>query len=289
MLPFPRISQYANTVLPTLTGNFNLINTTGVIRYSFGATYDSGTKLYAFDGYNGSSNLNSFVVYDTSTNVITSLSTGSIAARHGAGLVYWNNKIYMFGGNTGSVTADFYVYDVQANVWAANTTSTNKPSARHHCRFRATDNGILYLWGSDNGAQLFSYNPTTDSWSTLTSSPFANVVLGDMCTDGKDLYCSTGNSSAFMKYTVSTGIWSTLSTGSGIYGRLCYVNGVVHCISGTTLYKFNTQTNQWVTIKTGVPNISSGALLTNKKVSSTIYSLFGSLNGSGTKNIYSIT
>lgn len=288
MLPFPRISQYGNTVLPTLTGTFSVVNTSGLVRYSFGSAYDSGTKLYAFDGYN-SNNVNSFIVYDTSANTLTTLSTGSIAARHGPGLVYWNNKIYMFGGNSGSPTNEFFVYDVQTNVWTANTTSTNKPSARHHCRFRATDDGTLYLWGSDNGGQFFSYNISTNAWTTLTSSPFANVVLGDMCTDGKDLYCSTGNSSAFMKYTVSTGTWTTLSTGSGISGRLCYVNGAVHCIYNGALYKFNATTNQWVVIKSGVPNISSGAIMTNKKVSGTIYSLFGSLNGSPTNNIYKIT
>ena len=288
MLPFTRIAQFGNRVLPTINGNFSLVNSTGSKAYSFGSTHDNGTKLYMLDGYS-TSNVNSFEVYDTSTNIMSSLSTAGLSARHGAGLVYWNNKIYMFGGNTGSVTADFYVYDVQTNVWTANTTSTNKPSARHHCRFIAADSGVLYLWGSDNGGQFFSYNITTNAWTTLSTSPFANTIIGDMCTDGTDLYASTSNSNALMKYTVSTGLWSTLNTGSGVAGRLCYVNDAVHCISNSALYKFNLQTNQWVTINNSLPNVSRGALLTNNRVSSTIYSVFGLLNGSATSNVYKIT
>lgn len=288
MLPFARISQYGNTVLPSITGVFTSVNTSGGTRYSFGNAYDSGTKLYAFDGYNGA-NMNSFVVYDTSTNVLTTLSTGSIAARHAPGLVYYNNKIYMFGGYTSAATNDFYVYDVSTNTWTANTTSTNKPSARHHCRFRATDAGILYLWGSDNGNQLYSYNPSTNAWTALAGSPASNVVSGDMCTDGVDLYCSTSTNTALMKYTVSTGTWSTISMNSGVYGRLVYINNAIYTILNSILYKFVFDTNTWVQVKTGIPNLNSGAFLTNTKTGSAFYSLFGSIGGTATNIIYKIT
>lgn len=277
MLPYPIMSAYGATNPVVLNGTFTLVSTnTSTSRYQFGCV-SLGTNIYALGGKNNNVNLNSFVKYDTSTNSFSTLNNSLPGARHGMGLCVYNSQLYMFGGNTGVLTNDFFLYDPGTDTWSTITGDTGRPSARHTCRLMALDNGTFVLWGSDGGAQTYGYNPVSKIWSTLASSPYANTYDGDMCTDGVNCYGIQTSSTAFMKYNVQSNTWSTLSTGSGVYGSLCYNGGNVYCYKPNgILYRFNFSTNLWVRINavTG-PGLTMNMLISLTRNASYIYSVLG--------------
>ncbi|AMM44113.1 kelch-like protein [Pectobacterium phage vB_PcaM_CBB] len=272
MLPFPRLIEYGNIRKENNTGTRIQISPTisPSARFSFGYTsLDNYGYMYG-GAVVGSDYNNEFWRFDTRTETWEPLANGTLAM-HGSGLAGYNGKIYMFGGYTGSMQNRFFIYDISSNTWSENTTSTNKPSARHHCRFVSTNNGKLYLWGSDGGSQLFSYDIASNAWTTLTSSSITNSLAGDMTTDGNYLYCQ---GSSGQKFLISTGTWSSMAS---MQGRMTYneYNDAIYCVNAERLYKYSISTNTWsqVGFNTSV-GISRGALYTSLD-GVKVYSMYG--------------
>ena len=283
MIPFSRMIKYGNIAVEINTGTRTLItpSPSPTARYSFGyATLGDYAYLYGGavvgSGYN-----NEFWKFDSTTETWTQLSSG-VLSMHGSGLAAYDGKVYMFGGNTGSLTNRFFVYDIASDTWTENTTSINKPTARHHCRFVSTGDGKLYLWGSDGGSELYSYNINTNTWLKLTSSTIQNSVAGDMTTDGTYLYCS---GTANQRYNISTGTWSTMAA---LVGRMTYSlnDNQLYCVNNERLYKYQSSSNSWIQVGNNSSiGIVRGALYSFNS-SSKVLSVFGLLSSTPSSSQY---
>lgn len=278
MLPFGRMIEYGNSI-PIKNGGIRtevlLGQTNPSARYSFGYTsYDNYGYIYG-GAILGNAYNNEFWRYNFSTNVFDQLPSG-ILSTHGSALCYHNNKIYMFGGYTGSVSNRFFVYDIISNTWSENTTSINKPSGRHHSRFIDGSNGKLYLYGSDNGSELYSYEVSTDSWIQLSNSPVVNNLAGDMCSDGQNLYTND------CIYNIGTNTWLRINSSMGRMTYSTYDKNI-YCVSGGILQRYNSSNNIWETVGNNISNsISRGSLYS---YNNELYYLYGFSNAP-TNKIY---
>jgi|GEM_PF-1634623 len=108
------------------------------------------------------------------------LPTGRLTRDHS--VVYYNGKLYRFGGY--DYTAEPYVdiYDIATDTWS---TGANMPGARYWIDCVAIGSLIYCAGGYSTTGQttLYIYNPSTDSWSTGTTMPesryaYAGVALG---------------------------------------------------------------------------------------------------------------
>ena len=133
-----------------------------------------------------------------------------------------------------------YAYSVADDEWTAKTPMSYP---RRGCAVVAVG-GKIYCAGGYNGtdtvAYLESYDPGTDAWTTLASMPSA-VAYGAMVTDGTDLYYMGGYNSGSLayskklyKFTVATGVWSTLADmGTARYFLgAAYYNGNIYAFGG---------------------------------------------------------
>lgn len=272
MFPLTRMLEYGNIRKDNNTGTRIQISpsVSPSARFSFGYT-SLDNYCYMYGGaVLGNDYNNEFWRFNTVTETWEQLASG-VLAMHGSGLAGYNGKIYMFGGYTGTLQNRFFVYDILSNTWSENTTSINVPSARHHCRFVSTNNGKLYLWGSNGGSQLFSYDIASNTWSTLTSSAITNTLAGDMTTDGQYLYCQ---GSSGQKFLISNGTWSYISA---LEGRMTYnsYNSAIYCVNSERLYKYNTTANTWSEVGSNTSiGISRGALYTSSD-GVKVYSMYG--------------
>ena len=272
MLPFARMLEYGNAIPDTNKGVRTQIvsDPSPSARYSFGYTSFNGIGYFYGGATAGAVYTNDFWKFDTSTEKFTQLQNG-LLSMHGSALAGYGNKIYMFGGNSGSLQRRFFVYDIGTDTWTENTTSINVPTARHHCRMVSTSDAKLYLWGSNGGSELFMYDIGTDTWTKLASSSITNEVNGDMVTDGTYLYCQGSNG---QKYSLSSGTWSPMAS---MIGRMVYnpYNSAIYCVNNERLYMYNKTHNTWteVGLNTSI-GISRGALYTSDN-SPRVYSTYG--------------
>ena len=100
-------------------------------------------------------------------------------ARHGHSECLFNNQMIVFGGKVGVQSTKFfndvYSLDLDTNVWTKVKTTGISPSPRcwHGCTQLA---GLMYIFGGFRFdgyrelyfADLFQYDPNTNSWSELT-------------------------------------------------------------------------------------------------------------------------
>lgn len=284
MIPFARMLEYGNIVsVINNMGTRTLItpSPSPTARFSFGYT-TLGNSAYLYGGaVVGSDYNNEFWRFDSTTETWTQLQSG-LLSMHGSGLAAYNGKVYMFGGHTGTTVNRFFIYDIESNTWTENTTSINPPTARHHCRFVSTGNGKLYLWGSLNGSELYSYDIASNTWVKLASSTIQNSLAGDMATDGTNLYCS-GTSN--QKYNISTGTWSSMGA---LEGRMTYstIESRLYCVNSERLYQYSTGLNSWVQVGDNSSiGISRGALYSFVS-SSKVLSAFGSVGSTANSSQY---
>ena len=87
------------------------------------------------------------------------------------GSAVFNNKIYLFGGYTGSYLNTVSVYDPAASVWSAKTPM---PTARQFSAAVVLNGKIHVLGGSNANARLAAheiYDPVSDTWQTGAPLP----------------------------------------------------------------------------------------------------------------------
>lgn len=176
-------------------------------RYSFSATV-AGDDIYIFGGHI-TSNMGDFWRWDTINNTFTSL-TSPLSARHGTGMCYHPalDRIYFFGGNTGTITRDFVYYDLTAQTTVTVTGDTGRPTARHHTRLvHCPINGKLYSVGSNSSPDFYEYDPATNAWTTLAVCPVAMGMYEGIVAIGSSLYCTLGTS--LYIYDINTNVWSS--------------------------------------------------------------------------------
>lgn len=264
-----------NTPLSALWGSGSTVttfsnistSTPNMMRYSHSTCPYGQNKFILYGGYRGTTVLNDINIYDASTNTWSTVPvTANTQARFGAGIAVHNDKLYVFGGTDASSTIvnTTYVVDLVTGVWTLLST-TGTPSARTHVRM-CNIGSLLYVWGGQGFSNLYSFNPSTNTYITLSSSIGTTAgINGDMCTDGTDLYISTTDTN-FQKYDISTGLWTLLSTKGNGEVKLTYSNGYVYSMttSGNQLRAYRISTNIWSTIGSGAINtdrfcLSAGA------------------------------
>lgn len=195
---------------------------------------------------------------DPQSNTIANLTTTGSALkrfRHTSASV--NGKIYLIGGDSGSLKLvdRMDVFDPQTNTWSTQTT-TGTFTPRTYL-VSAVVNGKIYVFGGENdsGQQLNTlevFDPATNIWSTpVTTGSFGakstSTGLGCGAINGK-IYV-TGDSTAVEVFDPSTNIWTTMiPSGSFIY-RLEYgsvvANGKLFVMGGAKARVGAMNTNQF--------------------------------------------
>ncbi|MET3035324.1 kelch repeat-containing protein [Chryseobacterium sp. NRRL B-14859] len=114
----------------------------------------SGNKIFIAGGYNNQTFL---AYFDTTTNKFHQLSSNMIPRRHAAAEVY-NNKLYIIGGSTTSVTSSalksIQVADISESVLAANTTNDNRTLEKKVYTNAARDGFVI---SNKNNSNQFEY------------------------------------------------------------------------------------------------------------------------------------
>nr|WP_315026329.1 kelch repeat-containing protein [uncultured Chryseobacterium sp.] len=103
----------------------------------------SGNKIFIVGGVNNQSFL---AYFDTTTHTFHQLSSNMIPRRHAAAEVY-NNKLYVIGGSTTSLTSSaiksIQVADISESVLAASTINDNRTLEKKRCSHAAKDGFII--------------------------------------------------------------------------------------------------------------------------------------------------
>ena len=192
--------------------------------------------------------------FDTQVMTYTALPFFPLGLPQSAGvLVYLNNTLHYIGGTSIDRSTDYtthYVLDL-ANQAAGWTTAAPLPQPRHHAAGVALG-GYIYLIGGqtkhDNQlvprAEVYRYNPATDSWATMANLP---TPLNHM-----------GNSTVIMD------------------GRIITLGGQVgHNVAIKAIYGYNPATNTWSSLGELPQNRHSAVA---GVINSTIYYTTGGTN-----------
>jgi len=235
-------------VLPSAAENFAMFSAGKTLPYTMCDTQavTIGDYIYIPGGYDYSSSaiLNNNYRYDPINETLTSRATLPVPL-HKHKAVEYNSKMYVMGGVTTTATAAQnvnYCYDSITNSWSTKTTM---PAARcGHTLVSA--NGKLYITGGSTATSYtstaqkthYSYDPSTNSWTTLTAMTAVRKHGHAVVVGGNIHYIGGLSSSASQKthyiYSISAGTWST---GTAITQTLDeaaigYFNNRIYLING---------------------------------------------------------
>jgi N-acetylneuraminic acid mutarotase len=224
-------------------------------------------------GYQAEQNLSHVYSYNPASDSWTQRMTIPSNRRRGsAGVVVYNHKFYILGGNSGGhgpqgdVKNWVDVYDPAANGGAGSwNTLANMPIGRDH--FQAVEkNGKIYaIGGRDSGtsgnffanirSQVDFYDIATNTWTTLPSSANLPTLRAGSCNIVMDdevlVMLGVGNARenefrAVEAFNTTTHTWRTLpqapharsGTQAVPFGRDIYVaSGIGSVYGGTDLYQ----------------------------------------------------
>ncbi|HRZ41469.1 MAG TPA: Calx-beta domain-containing protein, partial [Bacteroidales bacterium] len=162
-------------------------------------TSDGNRYLYAFQG--GST---AFYRYDAVLDTWTTLASAPGTTAAGASLVYLDGKVYAFqGGSTA-----FYIYDIAGNSWTTGTAATGAIGAGGSL---ATDGAVIYGLRGGGTRNLYSFDPSTNGWTTLTSTG-QNIGVGSglvYADDGYFYATQGGGNNRILRYDPSGNSWAT--------------------------------------------------------------------------------
>lgn len=257
-----------------------------------------GGSMYA-DGYWGASDI--LYKYTVATKTWTRL-VNMPTKRVRASSVYYNGKIYVFGGdpsNENLVYNTVEVYDIATNTWSLTPMTMPEHLSRLVVVVNPT-NGLAYITMGDHGVlnqpvngslypthrtnKLWEFNLNTGSYRELASAPIERTRHNSVYYNGK-IYViggdsDTGELKANHIYTISTNTW-TIGTdmilpivrmGMSQYGGKIYLTGGDYwdgtkSISVNTTYSYDIS-NPALTIKTNQKGVN--------------YNITGTRNLSGT-------
>jgi N-acetylneuraminic acid mutarotase len=276
-------------------------------------------KLYIFGGTSQGSQRNELYSWDKDTGCWTNLSTPlagtvpSVRYAHTATVI--DGKMYIFGGHTGSsYLNDLHVYDPAARTWTnlSYPLFGSAPSARlYHMAFGAY--GKLWIYGgniSSRVGDLHTYDPTTKTWSqlTTTNTPSARESASVVVMDGVAYFFggyTTGVVNALHALDLMTLAWTTvtplvgtapsaryLHTASILDGKFYVFGGSNGSYALADMHAFDPKTKTWVDFGT-VPEGSSSVMNAAQLVARTAHTasvidgaihFFGGYYGSNSSN-----
>lgn len=234
-------------------------------------------KLYIYGGHTPSIS-SEMLEYNTSTNVTTAKTSG-IAAYHTASVAV-NNKVYVYGGLSGSgvTLSDMRYFDIINNSWTTKTTGLPRwlPTM-------VVYGNKLYTFGGVNGAPqstLYEYDITNDSWSQKASGPPARYGHTAQVY-GSKMYIFGGldqNSVAISDlwvYDLINNTWEQKANNTvSLSGTTSFVyNNILYVLYGSStsgynriVYKYDFTNNTWSNLGTNsclAQSTTVGALATN--------------------------
>lgn len=203
-----------------------------------------------------------FWMYNPSTNTWISKTSTPSSIGYGAGLVYYDGNLYALRGYNSTT---MYRYNISDNTWYTTTTGGSSlaaiPTSMRENRTITIRNDEIFVLQGYNTTNFYKYNITSNTWSTLTSTPQTNRYVGCVYNDADDIiYVFRGNGTYdFWKYDPDTNIFAgpaDLPNSPGSGADLIYHNGYLYHPRGrgsTNFYRFNIASNSWETLA-NLPN-----------------------------------
>lgn len=224
--------QLANNTPVAMVARFNPINSTwdtslplpvAVGQASMGT---SGAKIFVAGGYlggtGGTSVTTTLQIFDIASSTWSFGASLPARVEAAAGTVL-NGKFYVMGGDdfTNAVTTN-YVYDIANDIWSTGAPLP-APRTNVYSTVSSPGNGLVYLFGGVDGSlsavdTLYSYNPVSNSWTTLApsnSAPACCNYTGISPYGAGKLIAAGGGATNFAPsnivkiYDIATNTWST--------------------------------------------------------------------------------
>ena len=137
-------------------------------------------KMVVFGGSTDSSYKNDVWEFDLTDNSWNKINDGSgddanpptaPNKRHGHASIYYNNKMVVFGGYTGSNVNDVWEFDLTTNVWKYISPSTGtKPNGRRYHTSIYYNNKMVVFGGSTDSSyknDVWEFDLTDNSWNKI--------------------------------------------------------------------------------------------------------------------------
>ncbi len=180
-------------------------------RYRGGACTD-GTFVYVYGGSDSGANyLNDLWRWNPATETWTQLANMPTGKQNIQG-AYWNGKIYVPGGYTGTHITENAIYNVATNTWTTGAPLPN-PQTGANVAF----NGKIYNFGGNPGPldTVTIYNIASNTWTTGASMPVA-ISYGRAAVAGNFAYYAGGITSTTVvntlyRYNFAANSWATMS------------------------------------------------------------------------------
>ena len=158
----------------------------------------------------------------------TQKTTGAISARQEASSVFYNGKMYVFGGfdSGGSYENDIWEYDIAGDSWAQKTPTGGPPAIR--CSHTAVVyNGKMYIFGGYTGSpasrknDIWEYDIAGNSWTQKTSGATGRNGHTAIVYNGEMYIFGGYNASAAIlndvwKYNIAGDSWVQKTSGASI-------------------------------------------------------------------------
>ena len=144
-------------------------------------------EIYLISGRNSSdSNINKVFCFDSTLNK-WSEKANAPTTRHGAKLVWYENRIWAIGGVNDTYLDVVESYDPFTDTWR----SENSLSTPRHWAVAWVENNKIYVGGGSDGSERKSsveaYDSTTGEWSIAGELPAA-LYAADLAIIGKGIY-----------------------------------------------------------------------------------------------------
>ena len=146
---------------------------------------------------------------------------------------------------------------------------SNTPGSMRYGAELAQADGDIYALRGNNQDDLYFYDISTDTWSSLANTPLS-VYYGGSLVEGPDgyLYASRGyNTSVYWRYDIAQDLWEVMASApkNFTYGSSLSYDGsrYIYALPGNddAYYRYDTQSNQWTTMPNaefGNPNEADG-------------------------------
>ena len=270
-------------------------------RAGLGVTSACNGKIYAIGGNN---DYYSAVVeeYNPETDTWTAKSPMP-TKRVGLGVTSGiNGKIYAIGGSGDNpTTSSVEEFDPDTDTWL---TKTSMPAARVALGVTSAMNGKIYAFGGlawvvgfITTADVYEYDPETDTWVTKSPMPTARAGLGVASASNGKIYAigGGGGDTVVEEYDPVTDTWTTKSpmpTTCTVLGVASASNGSIYVIGeaggATVIEEYNPETDTWVTKSPNSPMPTARAGLgVASSADGKIY-LIGGSNQTGNLNLVEV-
>jgi N-acetylneuraminic acid mutarotase len=235
-------------------------------------------RVYAIGGstggapYSPGTILNANEVYDSLTNVWTTLAPLPVAVTGNTATIGYNGKIYVLGGLSASgVTGSVQIYDAATNTWSSGTPV---PTPRFNA-MAGVLNGLIVVFGGSaptsfdsSGSLIYAtlldlteiYDPVSNTWTIGPAMRFSSADAGQGVTfNGSQIVSVSGYASVGILSTVE--VLDTSTDPQPTISSISQTSGT----QGTTINATITGTNL-----TGATSIVFTSLFTGTGVSAAI-------------------